>query len=71
MEIKTKYNIGDTIYLMYNNAVSCTSIDKISLTIDREKTTLLYGVYPHMGGSIIWYKEREFFPTKEELLKSL
>lgn len=71
MKIKTKFNIGDSAYFMYDNSVYKVSIDTISILSTIKGTITRYGVYPHKEESIVWCTERNLFSTKEELLKSL
>lgn len=81
MNIKTKYNIGDEVWLMYDNKAirgrilgievnySCSHFDDANTPqcVDYSED---YTVKICLGYSIRKLGD-EFFPTKEELLKSL
>ena len=64
MTIETKYNIGDEVWLMsYNNHPHCGKI--VSIIIKSDLSILYHFLF--FGNR----EEKEIFPTKEELLKSL
>lgn len=64
MTIETKYNIGDEVWAMsYNNHPHCVRITSISIKSD---LSIMYN-FP----TLFSREEKEIFPTKEELLKSL
>ncbi|MEE1303843.1 MAG: hypothetical protein U0K68_01630 [Agathobacter sp.] len=76
MTIKTKYNIGDKVWLMWYNKPIQARIMKIKTnTIEVSKfcirtfkeTTIEYII--EMDSAVM--SEDRLFPTKEELLKSL
>ena len=66
MTIETKYNIGDEVWCIKNNAPTTLTITKVI-------------AYSSSRGKHCWYKlsnksylpEYELYPTREELLKSL
>lgn len=62
MEISTKYNIGDEVWVMSIGRPFCTKI--ISIRIDK------YGLSYNLK-YLTAVEEKQIFPTKEELLKSL
>lgn len=65
MEIKTKYNIGDKVWLMHNNKCVLKRIENISIDVSNMYIQYLF------DGNDIWLSEKYLFPNKEELLKSL
>ena len=69
MEIKTKYNVGDKVYFLSNNAVVCLPIDTIRIEIDKNNNIIKYRI--SNNGTCEWRQEDKLFTTKEELLKSL
>lgn len=81
MDIKTKFDIGSTVFFMYNNKVETGRVIKINITIiDRKKNgadcnTIVYQVNPNIPldhcPCVLSMCEFEIFGTKEELLKSL
>lgn len=81
MDIKTKFDIGSTVFFMYNNKVATGRVTKITITIiDRKKNgadcgTIMYEVNPNIPldncPCVLSMYEFEIFGTKEELLKSL
>lgn len=72
MEIKTKFNLGQKVYLLWNNKVVCPQIEGIIVRVN----TLGYG---EKDISITYelveldkrFDEEVLFATKEELLQSL
>lgn len=64
MEIKTKYNIGDEVWIKFVGMPIKSQVYEI---IGGEKK--LYRCAFYLSSSV--YREDELFPTKEELLKSL
>lgn len=76
MTIETKYNIGDVVYVMYNNKVTSIKICGMDINIEEgfdgqytlpTKVEILYYDF----GKHHSFNEQNLFPTKEELLKSL
>ena len=79
MEIKTKYNICNTVFFIEKGKIRKDVIDKISITYstiqrvmygnvewDRKlKLTISYYINQE------WYDEDVLYPSKEELLNSL
>lgn len=72
MQINTKYNIGDEVYALFNNKVKNFIITGISI-VAKEKFPILirYISFNIITGEYMKIDEKEIFPTKEELLKSL
>ena len=72
MEIKTKYNIGDRVYTLFDNKVENFIIEGINIVADKEYPILIqYLSYNIIPGENTRFDEERVFPTKEELLKSL
>ena len=77
MTIETKYNIGDEVWFMEKNKACSRVIEAIRAThYGGILTVLNYGYYLHPerpDARLYWFDqhERELYPTKEELLKSL
>lgn len=74
MTIETKYNIGDEVWLMYDNKAITAQVIEMNVEISED---YLSGVSadcwckikcPHFTRKI---HDAHIFPTKEELLKSL
>jgi len=70
MEIKTKYNIKDECWFIFDNRIQKLWISRIEITkffvCGTTKQTLFYT----LGQSIV-LSEEKLFSTKEDLLKSL
>ena len=62
MEIKTKFNIGDTLFTIENMRITSFEIDAVSVLMTKKSVATNYysGVTSH--------KETECFPTKEALI---
>lgn len=67
MKIETKYNVGNTVYLINNNKVDSSFVDNITITIWGDKVYEKYSLNSRKD----WFDASQLFPTKEELLKSL
>lgn len=65
MEIKTKYNIGDKVWAMYDNEPSEFIIYSIQAFFYED---LPYSIW-YINNDDEGYQEDVLFPTKEELLK--
>lgn len=71
MEVKTKYNVGDKVWVIADNKPTEFLIDSIEIFIN--------DVGHHGISQSIWYvdknnegyQEHQVFPTKEKLIKSL
>lgn len=68
MKIKTKFNKGQRVYLLYNNKIVQRIILSIEVNYAFEYLTpvIWYGL-EHIGK----HKEEELFATKQELIDSL
>jgi len=69
MTIETKYNYGDTVWLMRDNKIIEGKIFKIYTT--STDGGLGYFVEYDINGTPQTFDEDALFPSKEELLKSL
>ena len=72
MDIKTKYDIGQSVFFMDNNKVQEGTIDRIHIEVrynggKDNKVRISYSLFTTSK----FYEDKELFPTKEELLKSL
>ena len=72
MEIKTKFNLGQKVYLLWNNKVICPQIDGILIRINalgnNEKDISITYEFVELDKR---FDEEVLFATKEELLQSL
>lgn len=72
MEIKTKYNIGDHVYFMHNNAVNTGYIDRIKIKVYNLCNSGLYTrIYYKVKDMNLTLGEEVCFETKEELIATL
>jgi hypothetical protein len=77
MTIKTKYNIGDEVWVIVENRAQCLRIEGMAVStfaeiFDENGKLMSYMViidYYLEDGE--WVNDIRCFPTKEELLKSL
>ena len=72
MEIKTKFNLGQKVYLLWNNKVNCPQIDGISVRVialgnGEKDISITY----ELVGLDKRFDEEVLFATKVELLQSL
>ena len=66
MEVNSKYNINDTVWVVSRNKVIQQKIQGIEITADKDKAEI---EYTFIGGSKL--PEYRVFKTKEELIDSL
>ena len=78
MEIKTKLDLGDAVYFMRKNKVTCGKVMSIKTTSElTESSTNLLGIKTHIiyladvCGIKLEINEEFAFGTKEKLLESL
>ena len=76
MDIKTKYDLGQSVFYMNNNQVNESVINQIFVEVRhrigyKRNFIIDMSVSYFLVNSNLLYKERELFLTKEELLKSL
>ena len=72
MEIKTKFNLWQNVYLLWNNKVVCQQIEGISVRVNalgngEKDISIIY----ELVGLDKRIDEDVLFATKEELLQSL
>ena len=72
MDIKTKYDLGQSVFYMDNNKVQEGKIDRIHIWVrynggEDNKVRISYSLFT----TTKFYGDKELFLTKEELLKSL
>ena len=76
MDIKTKYDLGQSVFYMNNNQVNESVINQIFVEVRhrigyKRNFIIDMSVSYYLVNSNRLYEERELFLTKEELLKSL
>ena len=76
MDIKTKYDLRQSVFYLNNNQVKESVINQILVEVRhrigyKRKFIIEVSVSYYLVDSNRLYEERELFLTKEELLKSL
>ena len=76
MDIKTKYDLGQSVFYMNNNQVNESVINQIFADVRyrigyKRKVNVEVSVSYYLVDSNLLYEEGKLFLTKEELLKSL
>ena len=66
MEVNSKYNINDTVWVVNRNKVIQQKIQSVEITADKDKAEI---EYTFIGGSKL--PEYRVFKTKEELIDTL
>ena len=66
MEVNSKYNINDTVWVVNRNKVIQQKIQGIEITADKDKAEI---EYTFIGGSKL--PEYRGFKTKQELIDTL
>lgn len=69
INIDLKYNIGDTVYFMYQNKIQKTKIIQVSISIDEDTTRITY--YIRLFGTKYNMQDFKVFKTKQELINYL
>ena len=72
MDIKTKYDLGQSVFFMKDNKVEKSAIKQISIDVwynEYKEIRMRINCYLFSGDKA--YEEDNLFLTKEELLKSL
>ena len=71
MELKTKFNVKQKVYVLLDNKVDYRSINGINIIVNDSGK---FGIRYRLSGLNDYsfrFDENELFATKEELLKSL
>ena len=71
MTIETKYNIGDEVWVNVLDEPCNFIVKGIRFVCDRFHKRIIYFLLEEGECVLIFLDEKELFPTKEELLKSL
>ena len=71
MDIKTKYDIGQSVFYMDNNKVKTDKIDQIHIDARYNAEDIKVRISYSLFTTTKFYDDKELFLTKEELLKSL
>ena len=69
INIDLEYNIGDTVYFMYNNKIQATKIIQVSISINEDTTYIIY--YIRLFGTKYNMKDFKVFKIKQELINYL
>lgn len=69
MTIETKFNYGDTVWIMENNKPKTETVFETNIYIKKGNGEVIR--YSTANGGGTWLDEHFCFATKEELLKSL
>ncbi len=72
MDIKTKYDLGQSVFFMKDNKVETSAIKQISIDVWYNKDEeIRMRIHYYLFSADQFYEEDNLFLTKEELLKSL
>lgn len=75
MDIKTKFNVGETVFTMENNEIKQIKIDKIIATIDncdgKNRIKVKYLRLYNPRGRDMEYDEEFLFHTVDEVISHL
>lgn len=69
MKIETKYNIGDEVWFYRGTAPTKGKIESIDVTMTGKHLLIRYYIITSIA--LYFLSEKDLFPAKEELLKSL
>ena len=66
--MNTKFNIGDSVYLMYNNKPTTATIGRIIISPDKSDASVIRIIYEiKLDAGTYGISENKVFATKEEL----
>ena len=66
--MNTKFNIGDSVYLMYNNKPTTATIGRIIISPDKSDASVIRIIYEiRLDAGTYGINENKVFATKEEL----
>ena len=72
MDIKTKYDLGQSVFFMKDNKVETSAIKQISIDVwYNGYKEIRMRIQYYLFSADQFYGEEDLFLTKEELLKSL
>lgn len=71
MNIKTRYNISDNVFVLNDNTIVPVTIREIKYTLRALGENISYGVSITTSDGYKKFPENKIFKTKKELLKSL
>ena len=72
MDIKTKYDLGQSVFFMKDNKVATSSIKQISIDVWYNKNNeIRMRIHYYLFSVDQFYEEDNLFLTKEELIESL
>lgn len=72
MKIETKFSMGDSAFVMYNNKAVPILIMGVHYSIDKYTGEITYySADISTGNGLEKFEEKEVFKTKRELLESL
>ena len=71
MDIKPKYDIGQSVFYMDSNRVKEDKIDRIRIDVRYNAEDIKVRISYSLFTTTKFYIDEELFLTKEELLKSL
>lgn len=66
MELSTRYNIGDKVWLWHNNKKVCAIINKVVAAAIEKKNKIVVNTSYRLD-ICVWREERFLFKTKDEL----
>lgn len=70
MTIKTKYNVGDKVWFVYEGRIKHWEVRRIKVVV-RDVPSIEYELMPQVSRSYLYgpYSEDMLYPTQEKLLK--
>ena len=72
MDIKTKYDLGQSVFFMKDNKVATSAIKQISIDVWYNKNNeIRMRIHYYLFSVDQFYEEDNLFLTKEELIESL
>ena len=70
MEITTKYNIWDKVYIMFSDILEQWKIQAIEIQVHKKIETA-YFIYINRDINYVYYDENEIYSSKEEYIQTL
>lgn len=70
MTIETKFNLGDEVFVLYNDKIHCVTVTGVEVFLNFGDSGINYRVQFPAGGETK-FAESRLFPTKLSLINSL
>lgn len=71
MTVKTKFNIGQKVYVMYEGKIGAFFVETISVTVNKDADTNIRYSFQDQVGDYVSENESNVFASEQQLVKHL